>query len=127
MLGACVGALPVFILTGVIAIAGGIATLAGATDLSVGSIAFGSILGPHIAFAGGVAAAAFAANKRNKLDNGADILASLNGLGDYWVLIVGGLFGVLGFVIHYIYAAVLKVPTDTPGITVFLIRTWTYI
>lgn len=119
LLGACVGALPVFILTGVMAIAGGVATLAGAADLTIGSIAFGSILGPHIAFAGGVAAAAFAANKRDKLDSGTNILASLNGTGDYWVLIVGGLFGVLGFVIHYVYASVLKVPTDTPGITVF--------
>ncbi len=119
LLGACVGALPIFILTGVVAIAGGIATLAGAADLSVGSIAFGSILGPHIAFAGGVAAAAFAANKRNKLGSGTDILASLNGLGDYWVLIVGGLFGVLGFAVNYLYAGVLKLPTDTVALTVF--------
>ena len=118
LLGACIGALPAFILTGILAIAGGVAALAGAADLTIGSITFGSILGPHIAFAGGVAAAAFAA-KREKLGSGTDILSSLNGTGDYWVLIVGGIFGVLGFVIHYFYSAVLNLQTDLPGITVF--------
>lgn len=119
LLGACVGALPVFILTGVVAIAGGVTALAGAADLSIGSIAFGSVLGPHIAFGGGVAAAAFAANKRGKLGSGTNILASLNGLGDYYVLIVGGAFGVLGFLLNYLYASVLKLPTDTVALSVF--------
>lgn len=119
LFGACIGALPAFILTGIVAIAGGVATLSGAADLAVGNIAFGSILGPHIAFAGGVAAAAFAANKKNALKSGTDILSSLNGTGEYSVLVVGGLFGILGYIIHYFYAVVLNLPTDTPGITVF--------
>lgn len=119
LLGACIGALPAFILAGVIAIAGGVATFAGAADLSVGNIAFGSILGPHIAFAGGVAAAAFAANKRDKLGSGTDILSSLNGTGDYLVLIVGGIFGALGFILNYFYASTLKLQTDTVALSVF--------
>lgn len=118
LFGACIGALPAFILTGILAIAGGVAAFAGAADLTIGSITFGSILGPHVAFAGGVAAAAFA-GKRGKIGSGADIVSSLNGTGDYLVLIVGGIFGVLGFVIHYFYSAVLKLQTDLPGITVF--------
>lgn len=118
LFGACIGALPAFILTGILAIAGGVAAFAGAADLTISSITFGSILGPHVAFAGGVAAAAFA-GKRGKIGSGADIVSSLNGTGDYLVLIVGGIFGVLGFVIHYFYSAVLKLQTDLPGITVF--------
>lgn len=120
LFGACIGALPAFILTGVIAIAGGIAALSGAADLSIGYIAFGSFLGPHIAFAGGVAAAGFAANKReNDLKSGADILTSLNGFGDYLVLIVGGIFGILGYLIKYLYADILNFQTDTVAFTVF--------
>lgn len=120
ILGACIGALPSFILAGIVAIAGGVATLAGAADLSVGNVAFGSILGPHIAFAGGVAAAAYAANKKNILPSGgADILASLNGLGDSGVLLVGGIFGVFGYVVNHLYAVVLGLKTDTVAMTVF--------
>ncbi len=118
-LGACIGALPAFILTGIVAIAGGIVTLAGGSDLSIGSIAFGSILGPHIAFAGGVAAAAYSANKKKDLDVGTNILASLNGYEDPATLLIGGIFGVFGFLLSYLYGSILKIPTDIPAISVF--------
>jgi hypothetical protein len=78
-------------------------------------------LGPHIGFAAGVAAAAFAANKRHGLKSGTDILSSLNGLGDYLVLIVGGIFGVSGYLLNYLYSIILKIPTDTVALTVFTI------
>ncbi len=116
--GAAFGALPSFILTGLIAIAGGILALSGAADYSMAYIAFGPFLGPHVAFAGGVAAAAFAAHKRKKLKNGADILTSLYGLGDGSVLLVGGVFGVLGSLVAYLWGTVVGIPTDQPGITV---------
>lgn len=118
VLGAILGALPVFILTGVFAIAGGLMGMAGIAELSVGSITFGSLLGPHIAFAGGVAAAAFAGNKKKLIPNGADILYSLNGTGSSAVLCVGGLFGVMGFLIKYLYGDILHLATDLPGATV---------
>ena len=78
IIGAYMGALPAFILTGVIAIAGAVAAMAGGADMTVGFIAFGSYLGPHIAFAGGVAASAYA-GKTKKLGSGTDILSCLNG------------------------------------------------
>lgn len=119
ILGACIGALPSFIMAGIVAIAGGSIVLAGGADLTVGNVAFGSILGPHIAFAGGVAAAAYAANKKKILaSGGGDILSSLNGLGDPGVLIVGGVFGVLGYIVNYVYAGVLGLQTDTVAMTV---------
>ncbi|MGL5313491.1 MAG: hypothetical protein ACRC92_09610 [Peptostreptococcaceae bacterium] len=132
--GALIGALPAFILTGAICIAGAAISLAGGPDLVVGNVAFGSFLGPHIAFAGGAAAAAFAANMRgtkkavsstgevietvNDVPNGADICLSLNITGDYKVLIAGGVFGILGFLIHYLYTNVLGLATDTVAMTV---------
>ena len=113
------GALPAFILTGVIAIVGSTAAMAGGADMTVGFIAFGSYLGPHIAFAGGVAASAYA-GRAKKLGSGTDIVSSLNGLCDPMTLIVGGIFGVIGFLIHYLIGAVLHLNTDLPGCTVII-------
>ena len=119
IIGAYMGALPAFILTGVIAIAGAVAAMAGGADMTVGFIAFGSYLGPHIAFAGGVAASAYA-GKTKKLGSGTDILSCLNGLADPATLVVGGVFGVIGFLIHYVIGAVLHLNTDLPGFTVII-------
>ena len=119
IIGAYMGALPAFILTGLIAIGGSIATMAGGTDLTVGYIAFGSYLGPHIAFAGGVAASAYA-GKTKKLASGTDILSSLNGLADPATLLVGGVFGIIGFLIHHLLGGILHLNTDLPGFTVVI-------
>lgn len=119
VIGAYIGALPAFILTGMIAIAGGTAALSGAVDLTVGYVAFGAYLGPHVAFAGGVAAAGYA-YKTKKLDSGTDILSSLYGTGDPMTLIVGGIFGLLGMVIFQLLAAI-NLPTDLPGATVVIL------
>lgn len=124
--GATIGALPSFVITGAVAIACGIASMAGADPSgAVGLVAFGSYLGPHIAFAGGVAAAAYA--KRKGLSaNGADVSTPCNAYGDPMVLLVGGLFGVIGYLVEYFYQYVChfggdlttKLSTDLPGITV---------
>lgn len=119
ILGAYMGALPAFILTGVVAIAGSVDAMAGGADISTQYIAFGSYLGPHIAFAGGVAAAAYA-GRTKKLASGMDILSSLNGLSDPMTLCVGGIFGVIGFLIHYVIGSVLHLNTDLPGMTVII-------
>lgn len=115
LLGALIGALPVFIMTGFMVIAG-LMVGAGGPDV-VGGIAFGAYLGPHIAFAGGVAAAAFA-HKKGKLEAGGDILSPMAKFNDASVLLVGGVFGVVGLLINYLYATVLTIPTDTVAMTV---------
>lgn len=123
LIGAYMGALPAFIMTGIFAIVGGIATAAGATgDIAVNFLAFGSMVGPHIAFAGGVAASAYA-GKKKLTTNGADIVSPLNGLGEPDVLLVGGVFGVLGFLVKYVISIIpfLGAHTDQPGITVFIL------
>lgn len=127
VIGAYMGALPAFIMTGIFALVGGVITAAGVpTDIAVGVLAFGSFVGPHISFAGGVAAAGYAGRK-GKLSSGTDILSSLNGLGAPDVLLVGGIFGVLGYLIHYgigllpVIGSAGPATTDLPGITVFIL------
>lgn len=120
IIGAYMGALPAFIMTGIVAIAGAAVAMAGGADVSIGFIAFGSYLGPHVAFAGGVAAAAYAGKTKKLSGGGTDILSSLNGLADPMTLIVGGVFGIVGFLIHYLMGAVLHLNTDLPGITVII-------
>ncbi|SIR17428.1 hypothetical protein SAMN05421858_1692 [Haladaptatus litoreus] len=112
--GAAVGALPAFIFTGFMVIAGESANLASeavaeaggvsASELGAvgitGSIAFGPVFSPAISFAGGAAAAAYAA-KRGYMDTGFDFheaknIAFAQGTKPD-VLAVGGLFGVLGY------------------------------
>ncbi len=117
VIGAYLGALPAFIMTGVVAVVGSIAMMTGAADISIGTIAFGSFLGPHIAFAGGVAAAAYA-GKNKKIDSGSNIIVALNQTGDIGVIAVGGIFGVIGYLIAFVAGTVLKLHTDIPGITV---------
>lgn len=133
-----IGALPAFIMTGFIVIAGTAITLAGGGDIVTGNIAFGSFFGPHIAFAGAVAATAYAARKNNaliqsgamsdgdvavaassgKLTAGADITYSLGKECDGTVLLMGGFFGVLGYLIQYLYSGIIHLNTDTVAMTV---------
>jgi hypothetical protein len=119
VIGAYLGALPAFILTGVLALAGAAVAMAGGADATLSYVTFGSYLGPHVAFAGGVAAAAYA-GKKKLLKSGTDILTPLFGLSDPMTLVVGGVFGVLGFVVHYLAGGVLRLNTDLPGITVIV-------
>ncbi len=120
--GAAVGALPAFAFTGFMVIAGEAANLIGETlaagtgmaaaDASIaitGSVAFGPVFGPHISFAGGAAAAAYAA-KQGYMDTGhpfhmaKDITYAHGTKVD--VLVVGGLFGILGAIIRQISGGV---------------------
>lgn len=119
VIGAYIGALPAFIMTGVVAIAGSIAAMAGGADLSVGYVAFGAYLGPQVGFCGGVVAAGYAGS-RKKLASGTDILSPLYGLGDPMTLIVGGITGVIGMLLFQVFAA-LGAPTDLPALTITII------
>jgi hypothetical protein len=88
-----------FVFTGLTVIA---AIMGGAFGApAIGIISFGSWFGPHIAFAGAVAGAAFAMT-RNHIENGQDIVTPLCKFGDPMVLIVGGIFGMVGFLIQYL-------------------------
>ncbi|MDO4565757.1 MAG: hypothetical protein Q4B42_00340 [Oscillospiraceae bacterium] len=115
VMGALLGGLPCFVMTGLIVIAGTIASLAGDASAFAG-VAFGSFFGPHVAFCGGAAATAYAARK-GLIENGQS-LDSTMGTGAADPLIVGGVFGILGYLINFLYSNVLGLPTDTIAMTV---------
>ncbi|WP_436924462.1 hypothetical protein [Halosimplex amylolyticum] len=124
--GAAIGALPAFIFTGFLVFLGeGIAILqrevgaAGgiegqlAADVT-GVIGFGVVTGPHIAFAGGVAATAYAGKKYPEMEPegwdyhfGKNILYAFGTKPD--ILAVGAVFGALGWLITEIGYAVVVV------------------
>lgn len=112
--GAAIGAIPAFIFVGILVIAGVAADVGaapGATDF-LGLVPFG-VFGPHVGgFVSGVAAAAYAA-KVGKLDSGKSVLTGLMGLNSADILLVGGLFAVIGYVIQWGFA---QVPDFGPGI-----------
>ncbi|WP_380676991.1 hypothetical protein [Salinigranum sp. GCM10025319] len=134
--GASLGALPAFCFTGFAVIAGEASNLAldalgdsnaitseviAASGIT-GNVAFGAVFGPHISFAGGAAAAAYAA-KKGYMDFGFDyheaknIPAALGTKPD--VLAVGGLFGIFGLVITTL-SANFAAPWDPIAIGVVL-------
>ena len=104
--GAAIGALPAFAFTGVLVIVGETLAIArrsiapeAALPPITEAIAFGVVFGPHVSFAGGAAAAAYAA-KRGYLTGPFPYHPAkyvTGGLGTRPdVLLVGGAFGVLG-------------------------------
>lgn len=126
--GAAIGALPSFVFTGFVVLLGeGLSALAGDgteySDLAgselasgvTGVIGFGPVTGPHVAFAGGVAATAYAAKKYPEMEPewdfhfGKDILFAFGTKPD--ILAVGAAFGVLGMLIARVFGG-LGVPTD---------------
>ena len=121
--GAAIGALPAFIFTGFAVIGGEAAGLGGGEELTgeaaayTGLVGFGPVFGPHISFAAGAAAAAYAA-KQGYIDDGKNILWAA-GTNHMDVLIVGGLFGLIGFagteLLNFI-----AFPTDNIALMVFL-------
>ncbi len=134
--GAALGALPAFIFTGFMVIAGEAANLAtkavgevGNVDPTAlgtvgitGSIAFGPPFSPAISFAGGAAAAAYAA-KKGYMDTGFDYHEAKNiafAQGNRVdVLAVGGIFGIIGYWLT-VASATLAMPYDPIAMGVVL-------
>ena len=135
--GAAIGALPAFIFTGFLVmlgecvkiLAGDLSGIAGYdpvlfenTAAITGQLGFGPVFGPHISFAGGAAASAYAA-KRGYMNTGfpyheAKNIAYAQGPKPD-VLIVGGLFGILGYWITTL-SATLALPWDPIAVAVVL-------
>ncbi len=118
--GAAIGALPAFCFTGIMVVVGEGSALAGGAGAITGDVAFGPVFGPHISFAGGAAAAAYAA-KKGYMDTGNGYHEAKNIAYAFGtkvdVLIVGGLFGILGLVIQQ-GSIVTGVPWDHIAFTV---------
>ncbi|MDX1640989.1 MAG: hypothetical protein R3220_04800 [Balneolaceae bacterium] len=134
--GAAIGALPAFIFTGFLVMLGeGVRILSGDYSGLMGlnpetlesaaitsQIGFGPVFGPHISFAGGVAASAYAA-KKGYMDTGFPFHEAKNiayALGPRpSLLIVGGLFGILGYWITTL-SVIFSLPWDPIAVAVVL-------
>jgi hypothetical protein len=105
--GAAIGALPAFVFTGFLVIAGEVVAIVGkalpgsalGNANITGAVAFGPAFGPHVAFGGGAAAAAYLArtgelNPEFDYHQAKEITVGLGTRPD--VLLVGGAFGVVG-------------------------------
>jgi hypothetical protein len=139
--GAAIGALPAFIFTGFVVFLGeGLAVLrnnvgAAAGDVGAGELAtgitgvigFGMVTGPHVAFAGGVAASAYAGKKYPEMEPegwdyhfGKNILYAFGTKPD--ILAVGAIFGVFGMLFNRIFAGLFAFGgfglTDSIAVTV---------
>ncbi|WP_254273782.1 hypothetical protein [Haloarcula marina] len=122
--GAALGALPAFCFTGFMVIAGEAAAFAQA-DLAgniTGLVAFGPVFGPHISFAGGAAAAAYAARENEMganfdYHNAKAITYALGTKPSH--LVVGGLFGIVGMLITQ-FSVALSLPWDPIAVSVTL-------
>lgn len=106
--GAVFGGATVFIIFGFFGLIGIGLIVATGSDVFLNTVALSPIISPEISFAGAVAAAAFwgkvtrdkqAADSTVEVFDGSNIFAPLVSTNDVRVLLVGGLFGVLGYTI----------------------------
>ena len=117
---AAIGAVGAVTLTGLAAfVALLVAPGVGHVDF-LGIYAFGLYLGPHVSFAPACAAAAYAGSRGYIVADGKDILSPLIGTGKASPMIVGGIFGVIGYFLNV--GLKLVVPgIDTIALTVVLV------
>ncbi len=117
--GAAFGALVVFVFTGFILFVAIAILIASGDATFLNQVALGPF-GPHISFAGGVAAAAYA-YKKGILETGRDIVTALINFKNPSILLVGSIFGVIGYVMHAILLAMpIGAKTDAVALTVVL-------
>lgn len=100
---AAIGGLGAFVMCGVLVVA------------NMSDFAFGPYFGPHVSFAAGVGAVAYAGKKG--LLPGNNLAVPLVKFNDSMILLVGGLFGIGGMVLQKVLAGI-GTPTDTIAITV---------
>jgi len=120
VLGAAIGGSAAFVFTGFTVMIGFAIAAAGGGREALTEIAFGPVFGPHICFAAGAAAAAYAARIRAH-PSARDIVTPLMGVDRADVLAVGGLFGIFGYLCNAALQGIGLGPwTDTIAFSVVL-------
>ena len=119
--GAAIGGNYAFVLTGFCVLASWGVFAATGNTFGLDYLAFGPFMGPHIAFAGGVAAAIYA-RYRGHLGDGKDVNTPLAGIGHPDILCVGAAFGIFGYLCQI---GISNIPwfgkhTDPVALTVLL-------
>lgn len=113
---AAIGALPAFIFTGFLVLAGVALAVATGKPVILDSVAFGPYFGPNVAFAAGVAAVACAA-RMGLTPAGNAITQGMHKTKSFVVMLVGGLFAVGGHIVAQALNAV-KFPSDNIAVAV---------
>lgn len=120
VLGTGLGAVAAVIMTAIAALIGIAANIAGADYDIVTNIAFGMFLGPQVAFGPACCAAAYAA-KRGYLEDSHDVFTPLISIKKPDVLIVGGIFAIIGWYMNVGIGAVANGGVDSVALTVTII------
>ena len=114
-----IGPLMTFVFCGIFGIVGVAAVAAGVQVDILGTFAFGIWFGPHVAFAGAVAALSYA-QKRGYIETGRDITLPMMNMGRPDVLVVGGLFGAMGYVTNYLVGLALPGQIDSIATSILI-------
>lgn len=115
--GSLIGGTMAFAFAGFTGLIGIILILTTGETAFLDQITFGAFVGPHVAFAGAVAAAAYAGQK--DILPGSDADTPLFHFKDPSVLLVGGVFGVIGHLVEYLLT-LTNIPMDTVATTVVI-------
>ncbi|MDK2801463.1 MAG: hypothetical protein PWQ70_3082 [Clostridiales bacterium] len=118
LFGASLGVIGAFSFCGVVILTGIAAVASGGSDVILKLIAFGPYFGPHISFASAVAATAYA-GKKELLDGSKDILVPLYKTKRFDVLLVGGIFGVLNYIVNTLLMQT-NIPIDKVAFTIVI-------
>ena len=116
ILGATLGALPAITLWGLIVLYASVASLVTGNPDLVATIAFNPAFGPQVVYGGAVAALTYAW-KKGVVPSGLDFLKPLAPFNRPDVMLVGGIFGVIGYIISEV---AVSWPTDHIAISVVI-------
>ncbi|MCH4168521.1 MAG: hypothetical protein LKF42_04655 [Streptococcaceae bacterium] len=117
--GAIFGGTIAFIMAGFLSLIGAAIALSNGDTHFLNEVVFGPFFGPQVAFIGGVAAAAWQGKLSNNDDIGRNVMdpAYQGNLSTY---LVGGLFGLFGYVIAYVLL-LFSPPIDAVALTIVIL------
>ena len=120
VLGACLGAMPSVIMCGVAVCIGMVGAVSGSGFNWLTDMAFGMFLGPQVSFAPACVAAAYAKSK-GYINSSKDIFLPLITIGKPDVLVVSGIFAVIGWYMNRGIAAILPGRIDNVACTIVML------
>ncbi|WP_294577665.1 hypothetical protein [uncultured Thomasclavelia sp.] len=121
ILGTMIGGTASFVITGLVGLIVIILDASGANTVVLTNQVLNLLFMPCVCFNGAIAGLAFAANIRHHDINGANGNRSLYFTGDWLVLIIGGIFGLLGYGLFSLFTA-WQFPIDIGALVVLSVN-----
>jgi hypothetical protein len=118
--GSSIGAIASIVMCAVFALVGIAANAAGSSVDMVSNVAFGILLGPQVSFAPACCALAYAW-KKGYIENSKDIFKPLISLRHTDVLLIGGIFGVIGWYFNILLENTVGSKIDCVALSVTII------